>query len=99
MGQYRRTAIALRRRIEPWSSAATEAGKTRHPRKRGTRELSQMRRLDCGGLHARIVRDGVPAMEAISPGIPPFVERARKSTRLNSSHSSISYAVFCLKKK
>src|SRR5438309_5544198 len=31
----------------------------------------------------------------------PLVELAedRKSTRLNSSHSSISYAVFCLKKK
>src|SRR5690242_21290965 len=27
------------------------------------------------------------------------VERDRKSTRLNSSHMSISYAVFCLKKK
>src|SRR5689334_24519035 len=27
------------------------------------------------------------------------VARDRKSTRLNSSHSSISYAVFCLKKK
>src|SRR5689334_24831686 len=27
------------------------------------------------------------------------VDRDRKSTRLNSSHSSISYAVFCLKKK
>src|SRR5689334_8045339 len=27
------------------------------------------------------------------------VEIDRKSTRLNSSHSSISYAVFCLKKK
>src|SRR5207249_9611277 len=26
-------------------------------------------------------------------------ERDRKSTRLNSSHVSISYAVFCLKKK
>src|SRR5438876_8609172 len=26
-------------------------------------------------------------------------ERDRKSTRLNSSHPSISYAVFCLKKK
>src|SRR6202035_5050124 len=26
-------------------------------------------------------------------------EADRKSTRLNSSHSSISYAVFCLKKK
>src|SRR5438309_3289848 len=27
------------------------------------------------------------------------VKQDRKSTRLNSSHSSISYAVFCLKKK
>src|SRR2546430_12926649 len=27
------------------------------------------------------------------------VHRDRKSTRLNSSHSQISYAVFCLKKK
>src|SRR5438067_9812191 len=27
------------------------------------------------------------------------IERDRKSTRLNSSHVSISYAVFCLKKK
>src|SRR2546430_3532920 len=31
------------------------------------------------------------------PGFPPA--RDRKSTRLNSSHSQISYAVFCLKKK
>src|SRR5699024_11839079 len=28
-----------------------------------------------------------------------FQEKDRKSTRLNSSHVSISYAVFCLKKK
>src|SRR5688572_31745811 len=28
-----------------------------------------------------------------------FEKRDRKSTRLNSSHSQISYAVFCLKKK
>src|SRR5690242_21514638 len=28
-----------------------------------------------------------------------FMSRDRKSTRLNSSHMSISYAVFCLKKK
>src|SRR5207302_6224833 len=28
-----------------------------------------------------------------------FVLRDRKSTRLNSSHVKISYAVFCLKKK
>src|SRR2546430_8975876 len=29
----------------------------------------------------------------------PEKQRDRKSTRLNSSHSQISYAVFCLKKK
>src|SRR5438445_4219202 len=29
----------------------------------------------------------------------PGGERDRKSTRLNSSHANISYAVFCLKKK
>src|SRR2546430_9408944 len=28
-----------------------------------------------------------------------LLEQDRKSTRLNSSHSQISYAVFCLKKK
>src|SRR5947209_13732368 len=28
-----------------------------------------------------------------------LLERDRKSTRLNSSHANISYAVFCLKKK
>src|SRR3712207_7704557 len=34
-------------------------------------------------------------------GVSPAVEVAgdRKSTRLNSSHANISYAVFCLKKK
>src|SRR5438309_8505621 len=31
--------------------------------------------------------------------LPGFIDVDRKSTRLNSSHSSISYAVFCLKKK
>src|SRR3712207_7897203 len=30
---------------------------------------------------------------------PLFQLRDRKSTRLNSSHANISYAVFCLKKK
>src|SRR2546430_8975841 len=31
--------------------------------------------------------------------VPSTSFRDRKSTRLNSSHSQISYAVFCLKKK
>src|SRR5689334_24714242 len=37
------------------------------------------------------------SQQAFSAGIS--LEEDRKSTRLNSSHSSISYAVFCLKKK
>src|SRR5206468_12730115 len=32
-------------------------------------------------------------------GIPARESQDRKSTRLNSSHDQISYAVFCLKKK
>src|SRR2546427_4348753 len=39
---------------------------------------------------------------ARTPGQPPrrpATRQDRKSTRLNSSHSQISYAVFCLKKK
>src|SRR5438132_10904113 len=31
--------------------------------------------------------------------LPTYVPGDRKSTRLNSSHTVISYAVFCLKKK
>src|SRR3712207_8782884 len=34
----------------------------------------------------------------VRPG-SPVVPGDRKSTRLNSSHANISYAVFCLKKK
>src|SRR5690606_42164507 len=36
---------------------------------------------------------------APSPPLPPAPSADRKSTRLNSSHVKISYAVFCLKKK
>src|SRR3712207_7003100 len=32
-------------------------------------------------------------------GVERLGDRDRKSTRLNSSHANISYAVFCLKKK
>src|SRR3712207_6902536 len=39
--------------------------------------------------------EGVAEEEDPHHGLPPD----RKSTRLNSSHANISYAVFCLKKK
>src|SRR2546430_12243649 len=38
-------------------------------------------------------------LRAARPGGEGRHARDRKSTRLNSSHSQISYAVFCLKKK
>src|SRR5207249_8608810 len=41
--------------------------------------------------------DGVSGEIAIDTKVPLLTDR--KSTRLNSSHVSISYAVFCLKKK
>src|SRR2546427_9332488 len=45
-------------------------------------------------LHALAHRRDDPERGAIGAA-----QRDRKSTRLNSSHSQISYAVFCLKKK
>src|SRR3712207_8398752 len=44
------------------------------------------------GLGRRRAGTGLPR-----PGLVPGPDR--KSTRLNSSHANISYAVFCLKKK
>src|SRR2546430_11331696 len=40
-----------------------------------------------------------PAPAAAHSASPFAASADRKSTRLNSSHSQISYAVFCLKKK
>src|SRR2546430_13616420 len=39
------------------------------------------------------------AVEAVCDRSLADLDEDRKSTRLNSSHSQISYAVFCLKKK
>src|SRR6266487_5905604 len=38
-------------------------------------------------------------LDSLRDTTAPVTRRDRKSTRLNSSHPSISYAVFCLKKK
>src|SRR5438309_5306481 len=51
--------------------------------------------IDVKGLSVGDV--GVTKVEA--SGKVYNLSKDRKSTRLNSSHSSISYAVFCLKKK
>src|SRR5437667_552234 len=43
------------------------------------------------------VRVNVPL--SLAEKVLPCIHADRKSTRLNSSHITISYAVFCLKKK
>src|SRR5688572_31707275 len=48
-------------------------------------------------VHRRLQR--TDAVEALHELIAAGTGKDRKSTRLNSSHSQISYAVFCLKKK
>src|SRR5206468_12724264 len=59
---------------------------------------------------SRAIASGRPPSRAIAPSgrhrptargasLVTWMTRDRKSTRLNSSHDQISYAVFCLKKK
>src|SRR3712207_7314259 len=55
---------------------------------------------DGSGGDARM--NPIPAPDAhqeLREGVRSLCSRDRKSTRLNSSHANISYAVFCLKKK
>src|SRR2546426_3803441 len=61
----------------------------------------QFRRASTDSDLNRILQTGIPGT-AMPPGRFNTAELAgldRKSTRLNSSHLVISYAVFCLKKK
>src|SRR5258707_1413861 len=54
----------------------------------------------CAQRDRRRRKDDEPQGEPRTDGVP-FAPQGgdRKSTRLNSSHANISYAVFCLKKK
>src|SRR5690606_41198608 len=64
----------------------------------GGRKGRPRRRRRRGGRarHARQESAGNPARHRLAQGTG---RTDRKSTRLNSSHVKISYAVFCLKKK
>src|SRR5256885_7002679 len=56
------------------------------------RALAQRNQIEIAGIHWVLVKP-----EGLYMNCPDT--RDRKSTRLNSSHLVISYAVFCLKKK
>src|SRR3712207_8108975 len=62
------------------------------------RPLLARRPLD-RGLHVGPLARAGPVEAAVAAAEPAQVHQDRKSTRLNSSHANISYAVFCLKKK
>src|SRR2546430_9991242 len=63
------------------------------------RSLEPVLGLEPGAAGERAVVGGDAAVLDTVVQIPRDPLRDRKSTRLNSSHSQISYAVFCLKKK
>src|SRR2546427_8478727 len=63
-------------------------------------------RSQCASCHGATGGGDGPLAKSLSVRPPALADLAvlgrftdRKSTRLNSSHSQISYAVFCLKKK
>src|SRR2546426_7023602 len=72
----------------------------RSPGERAPREVGEPER---GVERAGVVLPKRDVHAATTSGLPTPVRRPitvdRKSTRLNSSHLVISYAVFCLKKK
>src|SRR5256886_6035435 len=72
-------------------SSVQAAPATSAPSRRGRREITLFESRDAPPLGA-VLQRGAEAHGLALVG-------DRKSTRLNSSHSQISYAVFCLKKK
>src|SRR2546427_6881799 len=76
----------------------------------GKRDLGELRvqlefcRLVAGGILCLVAGDDLEAIAGVIQAqllkaAQRRLDQDRKSTRLNSSHSQISYAVFCLKKK
>src|SRR3712207_6671584 len=65
------------------------------------RSLSQQNNITTGRIYQTVInkeRRGEYLGSTVQV-IPHITDEDRKSTRLNSSHANISYAVFCLKKK
>src|SRR5699024_11455843 len=84
-------ALPISRRIRLRPAAGDEG----HPHGDRVRHLGGGRRL----RHRDLVGDPGRTLRSGQDPLPGTHHGDRKSTRLNSSHVSISYAVFCLKKK
>src|SRR6266508_6473081 len=77
-------------------SHAPAVGDVRERARRASEREADLHLLRCG---ARIPRNLVGARRRRGAVALAAIVGDRKSTRLNSSHVAISYAVFCLKKK
>src|SRR2546427_7890331 len=89
----------------PASPAATAPTPSDSPRARTEKDAGRAVAHQQHGAHQGRQRGHEPHVEVlhvpqlVSDDRLELVPADRKSTRLNSSHSQISYAVFCLKKK
>src|SRR5690242_21454607 len=85
-----------------WLQPAPPADLFSFPTRRSS-DLARVRgaraRAGAPARAARSRRDPAAARRAAERAVGAAGHEDRKSTRLNSSHMSISYAVFCLKKK
>src|SRR5207245_8697961 len=103
MRRARRGSVARRwTRARGGSRMASIRPATRPHAARGNR-ARRPREMPSGGARADSVRARADraflAASRRSSAVLAAQDGDRKSTRLNSSHGSISYAVFCLKKK
>src|SRR5688572_31998167 len=92
MGASERDRLKLFERVKRDELSLTEASEIGGLSYRQTRRMYKRYRED--GDRGLVHRGRGRLSNRAQP-----VELDRKSTRLNSSHSQISYAVFCLKKK
>src|SRR5437899_10205734 len=105
-GHLRRDEVRLElQRVGPFASESEWYGFVTGLMKRGPsgglEALSES--SEPAELFRKIRQEGVAGFDEIwkevKPRLEEYMEKDRKSTRLNSSHLGISYAVFCLKKK
>src|SRR5688572_32174378 len=96
-GVLRRVPHSLKR-TPAAPSATIDAPPTGFGAPPAGRDAASGGRMQAVTLGTLLVERGVVTSEQLDAAIEQQ-KRDRKSTRLNSSHSQISYAVFCLKKK
>src|SRR5688572_31320917 len=86
---FRSSGRGVRSRVTVKAREAQDRSRSRDP------SLARVTDLASSRDASRTSRTA-PVQDRVERVLPP---PDRKSTRLNSSHSQISYAVFCLKKK